>query len=218
MISVEGWANIKYKWFSLHAGVAIKGEDRFGIKRLFRYTARSSVSLSQLTYVTPEDPDRSEVELMLKREWKDGTRSLLFKQRDLVEALASLIPQPWFNLTRYCGVFAPAHAWRDFIVPTKKRKRECHLMEESIDNTPPPTGKASTGRAPAEYWLPWAELLRKTVGVDPEICSCGARMVIDDAITDAATITETLTRMGISTLGPPKVARSTGQLDYVYDV
>ena len=31
MISVEGWANIKYKWFSLHAGVAIKGEDRFGI-------------------------------------------------------------------------------------------------------------------------------------------------------------------------------------------
>ena len=38
MISVEGWANIKFKWFSLHAGVAIKGEDRFGIKRLFRYT------------------------------------------------------------------------------------------------------------------------------------------------------------------------------------
>ena len=68
------------------------------------------------------------------------------------------------------------------------------------------------------FVLEHVEFLRKTVCVDPEICSCGARMVIDDAITDAATITETLTRMGISTVGPPKVARSTGELDYVYDV
>ena len=30
--------------------------------------------------------------------------------------------------------------------------------------------------------MPWSELLRKTVGVDPEYCVCGARMVIGDAI------------------------------------
>lgn len=36
--------NIRLTWFSLHAGVAIKGEDRQGLKRLFRYTSRSSIS------------------------------------------------------------------------------------------------------------------------------------------------------------------------------
>jgi hypothetical protein len=37
-----------------------------------------------------------------------------------------------------------------------------------------------------EFWLAWAELLRKTVGVDPEICLCGARMIIVDAINHAS--------------------------------
>ena len=58
-MSMAAWCNIRYKWLSLHAGVAIKGEDRDGLKRLFRYAARSSVAVSQLSYVTPEDPDRS---------------------------------------------------------------------------------------------------------------------------------------------------------------
>jgi hypothetical protein len=37
-----------------------------------------------------------------------------------------------------------------------------------------------------EYWLAWAELLRKTVGVDPEIFLCGARMIVDDATNHAS--------------------------------
>jgi len=61
---------------------------------------------------------------------------------------------------------------------------------------PPPTGKPSAGRAPGEYWLPWAELLRKTVVVDPEVCTCRARMIVDDAITEGEKITETLARLG----------------------
>jgi hypothetical protein len=31
--------------------------------------------------------------------------------------------------------------------------------------------------------------LRRTMGIDPEICQCGARMVVDDVITDIETIT-----------------------------
>ena len=99
-MSMEGWCNVRYKWLSLHAGVAIKGEDRDGLKRLFRYAARSSVAVSQLSYVTPEDPDRSDVALKLKRTWRDGTGSLVFTQRDFVEKLASLVPPPWFNCKR----------------------------------------------------------------------------------------------------------------------
>jgi hypothetical protein len=159
---------------------------------------------------------RSEVELQLKRGWSDGTKSLIFTQTDFTERLAQIIPPPWFNLTRYMGVFAPGHGWRDFIVPQKKRKRDCPIHDEP-DNSPPPTGKPSTGRVPADYWIPWADLLRRTIGVDPEICLCGAKMVIDDVITDAKTIKEMMTRMGLESTGPPAVKRSRGQLDYIYE-
>lgn len=64
-------------------------------------------------------------------------------------------------------------------------------------------------RFPGEYWLPWAELLRKKVGVDPEICICGARVIVDDAITDGENLVST---------GPTRRRQSTGKLDYVFDV
>jgi len=186
MMSVEGWLNVRYRWFSLHAAVSIEGTNRSGLRQLFHYGARSSVNLSLLSYVTPDDPDRSELELRLKRKWNDGTESLIFSQRDFVERLAGVVPPPWFNLTRFHGVFAPNHAWRDFVVPGPKTKRTCPAHDEPGGSVPPPPDKPSSGRAPAEYWMPWSELLRKTVGVDPEYCVCGARMVIDDAITVAS--------------------------------
>jgi hypothetical protein len=84
--------------------------------------------------------------------------------------------------------------------------------------TPKPTVKPSTVRANGEYWLPWAEFLRKTAGVDPEICSCGARMVVDDAITDGEKITEVQARLGLASTGPLRRRQSTGQLGYKDDV
>ncbi len=88
-------------------------------------------------------------------------------------------------------------------MPGPTRKRTCPAFDEPNDSDPPPTGKPSTGRAAGEYWLAWAELLRKTVGVDPEIFSCGARMIVDDAITDGVKIAETLARLRIVSTGPP---------------
>ena len=46
----------------------------------------------------------------------------------------------------------------------------------------------------------------------------GARMIVDDAITDGEKIAETLARLGIVSTGPPKRRQSTGELDYVYEV
>ena len=70
---------------------------------------------------------------------------------------------------------------------------------------------------PGGYWIPWPELLRRTIGVDPELCVCGAKMTVDDAITEPEKITETLARLGIDSTGPPKTRWSTGELDYIYD-
>ncbi len=70
---------MRYKWFSLHAAVSIEGSNRAGLRQLFHYGARSSVNLSLLSYVEPYDPDRSELELRLKRKWNDGSESLIPK-------------------------------------------------------------------------------------------------------------------------------------------
>ncbi len=65
ILTIKDWCNVHYKYFSLHAGVAIKGEDRFGLKKLIRYTSRSAVSPSRLTYVDPANPESTEVRLTL---------------------------------------------------------------------------------------------------------------------------------------------------------
>ena len=80
-MSIESWLNVRYKWFSLHAAVSIEGTNRSGLRQLFHYGARSAVNLGLLSYVNPDDPDRSDVELRLKRKWKDGTESLVLSQR-----------------------------------------------------------------------------------------------------------------------------------------
>jgi hypothetical protein len=48
MMSVEGWLNVRYRWFSLHAAVSIEGTNRSSLRQLFHYGARSSVNLSLL--------------------------------------------------------------------------------------------------------------------------------------------------------------------------
>jgi hypothetical protein len=68
----------------------------------------------------------------------------------VVERLAGIIPPAWFNLTTFHGVFAPNHAWREFVVPGLKTKRICPAHDEPNDSNPTPTGKPSHGRAPAE--------------------------------------------------------------------
>jgi len=48
------------------------------------------------------------------------------------------------------------------VVPGPKTKRTCPAHDEPNDSDPPPTGTPSAGCAPAEFWIPWAELLRRT--------------------------------------------------------
>ena len=214
MMSVEGWCNVRWRWFSLHAGVAIKGDDRLGLKRLFRYVSRSSVSPSRLSYNDPDHPETSDVILGLKRMWTDGTTALRFTQVDLVERIAALVPPAWFNLTRYEGLFAPGHAWRATVVPGPQVKRP----PRDPDDPPPPSGP-SAGRAVAERNIPWAELMRRTMGISPEICICGAKMRVEDVVTDSETICEVMVAMGLASTPPPRGRRrvETGELDYLFE-
>ena len=219
-----GYCNVTYKWLSLHAGVYVEGDERERLINLFRYVARSAISPSRLSYVDPGDPDKSDIRLELKRKWSDGTSALEFKQVDLVERLAEIVPEPWSNLTRYHGIFAPGHAWRDFIVPGRRRlsrqlSMETEMREAQASDGEATTKKPSSGRAPAEYWMAWAEMLRRTVGVCPEACTCGAKMVVQQTVTESIPIREMMVKMGLSPMPPPRGRASVvaGEVEYVFE-
>ena len=155
---------------------------------------------------------------------------------DFVERLAAIIPEPWTNLTRYHGFFAPGHGWRDFIVPGRRLlprplEMNCDMGASSDDGDDAPINKnSSSGRAHAEYWLPWAKLLRKTFGVCPERCTCGAKMSVRDVTTDREDfifflpfhitgIGDMMTRMGLASTAPPlgRIAEAPGELQYLFE-
>ncbi|MCB9557173.1 MAG: transposase [Deltaproteobacteria bacterium] len=87
--------------FSLHADVAVTADDRRGLERLLRYGARPVLSQRRLS-VTPS----GQVAYKLKRSTFDGKRQITMAPEVFVRRLAALIPPPWFNLTRFHGVFA----------------------------------------------------------------------------------------------------------------
>ncbi len=53
----------------------------------------------------------------MKRPLPDGTTHLLFTGLELLRRVASLVPPPRTNLTRFHGVFAPGAQLRPFLVP-----------------------------------------------------------------------------------------------------
>ena len=88
--------------FSLHAGVAVKGDQRGKLERLCRYIARPAVSERHLS-LTPA----GKVRYQLKTPYRDGTTHVIFEPLDFIAKLAALVPKPRVNLTRFHGVFAP---------------------------------------------------------------------------------------------------------------
>ncbi|MCX6117183.1 MAG: hypothetical protein NT027_06560 [Proteobacteria bacterium] len=91
--------------------------------------------------------------------------------------------------------------------PNKKRTEP-----SDYDPPKPKESKPSSCRAVGEFWIPWADLMRKMFGIDPEACSCGGKFVVreKDCVTDAAGIASMMAKMGLSAtplpLGRMKIA------------
>jgi hypothetical protein len=101
--------------YSLHADRHIHFDDREGLERLCRHGARATLAHRRLSL---DERRRAVVEL--ERRHFDGRTHIAFEPAELLRTLATLIPPPWKNLTRYHGVFAPAHHARADIVPAPR--------------------------------------------------------------------------------------------------
>ncbi|HYO67727.1 MAG TPA: transposase [Archangium sp.] len=110
--------------FSLHANTHLHANDRHGLERPGRYGARGALALERLSRA--ED---GRIAWRMKRPLPDGTTHLLFTGLTLLRRLASLVPPPRANLTRFHGVFAPGAKVRPFLLP--QAGAEPGLEEES---------------------------------------------------------------------------------------
>ncbi len=179
--------------YSLHAERIVNSDDRDGLEKLCRYASRAPIAKSRLSLA-----DNGQVVVKLKRPLRDGRRELRFGQVELLQKLAILIPPPHKNLTRYFGVFGPAHRSRAAVVGLgRSRSEAAPSLQASTD--------ADADKRPArKRALPWAELLRRVFAIDILRCDqCGGDMKII-AIIPASEATEVmLDHLGIDTLDNP---------------
>ena len=177
--------------FDLHARTRIPRHKRGDLERLCGYILRPPVATERLRWV---DEERTLVALDLKRDWSDGTSSLLFTPLELIEKLVPLIPLPMSNSVRYHGVFAPGSSWRSSVVaplagiPTDEHGEALPEAEPCI----------------RPRRLPWSRLLMRVLGVDVLTCQkCQGKRRIIAFIQDQATAREILEHLGLESTPPP---------------
>ena len=168
--------------FSLHAGVASRGDQRGKLERLCRYIARPAVAERRLS-LTPS----GKVRYQLKTPYRDGTTHAIFDPLDFIAKLAALVPKPRVNLTRFHGVFAPNSQHRARVTPGKRGKGDKRRSEHGTEEYTPAERRAS---------MSWAQRLKRVFGIDIKTCrSCGGAVRIIACIEDPVVIKKILTHL-----------------------
>jgi hypothetical protein len=194
--------------FSLHANVAVHGNDRKRREHVLRYFLRPPVAETRLSFTK----DEQAIVLELKNKWRDGTSRIVFTPFELIEKLIALIPAPRANLVRYHGVFAPNSKLRAKIIPRSPEQLDLSELlnpgEASAPGVPNAEVRSDAARStqlepPRNY--AWADLLRRVFEFDVLVCpECGGRTRVIAAITEHRVVIKILTHLGLPTV-PPRV-------------
>ena len=189
-----GPCHARYNGFDLYAGLCVPADQRNRLERIARYALRPPVSEERL-----ELTGDGQVRLALRRPWADGTTHLLFDPVELLERLAALTPRPRINLILYHGVLAPRAAWRSLVVQFGAVASPATAADPdaAADGHP----EAVDCRHRRNYL--WAELMRRSLGLDVLACPrCGGRFRLIALIDDPAVIQRILQHLGLPTEMP----------------
>jgi len=88
--------------------------------------------------------------------------------------MATLVPKPRVDLTRYHGVLAPNHRWRGLVTPARRGKGVKFTSNAEV-------------RTPAERHaaMTWAQRLKRVFSIDIEVCGrCGGSVRVIASIED----------------------------------
>ena len=159
--------------FSLHAGAAVRANQRNKRERLCRTISRPALSEQRLSLTAG-----GKVRYQLKTPYTNGTTHVVFEPLDFLAKLAALVPRPRVNLTRYHGVFAPNSAHRALVTRAGRGKGRAQSAK-------------ADARTPAERRsaMRWAQRLKRVFGIDVQTCAgCGGTMRIIACIEDPVVI------------------------------
>jgi hypothetical protein len=166
--------------FTLHAATRAGALDTAGREALLRYVLRPPIAQERLE----TQPDGL-VRIALKRAYADGTVAVEMDPLSLLCRLATSVPPPRFHTVKYAGVLAPASAWRSRIAPPRAPVEPTAATEDA--KTPKRAGS----------YRPWAELLKRTFGVDVLECpNCTGRMKLIAMVTEPKSVERYLARIG----------------------
>ena len=199
-----GPCQARHNGFDIHAGVCVPADQRDRLERITRYALRPPVAQERLGWT-----DEGQVRLELRHPWSDGTTHLLFDPVELLERLAALTPRPRIHLMLYHGVLAPRAAWRALVVHFgRSEDRAATAADEDVEGR-----SDEADRCHGNYL--WAELMRRSLGLDVLACPrCGGRLVLIALLDDPAVIRRILEHLGLPTEIPEaRPARAPPLLD-----
>ena len=186
----------RWDGFDLEASHVVPAGARGRLERLCRYVLRPPVVSERLHL-----GDNGQVIWRLPRPWRDGTTHIRLDPCDFLGRLAVLVPRPRVNLLFYYGVLGARSTWRRSIVPG---------VAAGAETAPGARPGAPSEGPTAPRRRQWAELMRRTFGVDVLACErCGGRFRLIALIQQAEVIRRILTHLGLPSEVPrPRPARS----------
>ena len=208
----QGYGCASKNGFSIHAATAIKAHERDRLEQLLRYLGRGPVAHDKVSL-----DQHGNILYELKKSY-DGATHVLFSPLEFIEKLASIIPPPCRHQVNYYGCLSSHSNLRPLIVPAAS------IEKRSEDKKPSPgvpleelqSGDSEEGAEKPSRYIPWAELLKRTFGIDLTVCPhCGGQVRVIAAIIRKGAIDEILGHLNLPT-GPPKQAKPHGT-EYVYE-
>ena len=124
--------------------------------------------------------DDDNVRIQLKKPRSDGTTSVDLEPLSFIARLAALVPAPKRHLTRCFGVLSSHAACRIEVVPAPAESTPA-------DDKGKPAAKSR--------YIPWAELLRKTFGIEIVCQKCQSPLRLIALIKNEAIAKKILTAM-----------------------
>ena len=163
--------------FNLHAATTVARGDREGLLRLVKYIARPPLAHDRLSLT---EDGRIALELKTPSPW--GPSRVRFTPDAFLQHLCGMVPRPRSHRLLYAGILASAARHRGLVVPAPP----------ASPTVPGPDGRPQAPQQPGAPALPsvkpdvarkqqlrkllWAELMRRSLGIDPLECPCGGRM------------------------------------------
>jgi hypothetical protein len=188
--------SVREHGFSLHAATRAGAADPKGREALLKYILRPPVATERVV----AGPDGL-VRVVLKKPFSDGTVAIDLDPLSLLCRLAATVPPPRFHTVRYAGVLSSHAKWRPLVVPGPPPDAPDHdpNQDRATHTDAPPETRTSRYR-------PWAELLRRTFGIDVETCPrCGCRMRLLALVTESNNVARFLRHLAEPT-EPPRRA------------